>query len=301
MYYAVQRINPEVAQAVVSPVVSLIPASLLSSFNKRDLAALRKSVTDVIADDSNMGPTFIRLAWHSAGTYSKSAANGGSAGGHIRLRPERDYGANKGLDKAMKALEAVKAAHPWISYADLYTFAGVVAVEEMGGPKIAWRWGRLDNPTGGVEDGRLPSADRGSPKATTAHVRDIFSRMGFNDREIVALIGAHAVGFCHSENSGYKGPWTHDPYGFTNSYFIELLNNKWDAVRNENGLLQFSDAKTKTLMMLPGDMIFIQDPVFRAIVEEYAADDDAWQHDFSLAFAKLLELGCTNLHTVQDL
>ena len=55
---------------------------------------------------------------------------------------------------------------------------------------------------------RLPDADKGSKKMTIEHVRNVFNRMGFNDREIVALLGAHALGRCHTDASGYWGPWT---------------------------------------------------------------------------------------------
>ncbi len=120
--------------------------------------------------------------------------------------------------------EPVKAAFPDLSYADLWTLAGVTAIESMGGPDIRWRSGRTDSdkPTT-VPDGRLPDADRGTPGSTIAHIRKIFSRMGFNDREMVALMGAHAVGRCHPEASGYWGPWTNAETTFSNEYFTALL------------------------------------------------------------------------------
>ena len=82
-----------------------------------------------------------------------------------------------------------------ISYADLYTLSGVVAIESMGGPAIKWRPGRTDSskPTT-VPDGRLPAADKGNSVSTISHVREVFNRMGFTDREMVALLGAHALG-----------------------------------------------------------------------------------------------------------
>lgn len=83
----------------------------------------------------------------------------------------------------------------------------------MGGPKIPWRPGRIDGvETQQTPDGRLPDAAQGEK-----HVRDIFYRMGFNDQEIVALIGAHALGRCHTDRSGYDGPWTFSPTTFSNS------------------------------------------------------------------------------------
>lgn len=85
-----------------------------------------------------------------------------------------------------------------MSYADLWTLAGATAIEEMGGPSIPWRGGRSDsNKPTTVPDGRLPAADSGCVAADVKHLRDIFHRMGFDDREIVCLAGAHAVGRCH--------------------------------------------------------------------------------------------------------
>ncbi len=78
-------------------------------------------------------------------------------------------------------------------------------MESMGGPTIPFRFGRPDHTDGekSPPDGRLPDADKGSPLATAAHLRDIFYRMGFDDKGIVALSGAHALGRCHEDASGF--------------------------------------------------------------------------------------------------
>ena len=73
--------------------------------------------------------------WHAAGTYDKNAGDGGSDGSTMRFKPESDWGANAGLHLARAKLEVVKAKHPEISYADLWSFAGTVAIVEMGGPE----------------------------------------------------------------------------------------------------------------------------------------------------------------------
>merc|ERR1712137_287474 len=109
---------------------------------------------------------------------------------------------------ARDALEPIKAKFPSVSYADIYTLAGVVAIEESGGPEIPFRFGRKDFDSGETSppDGRLPDADKGSSPKTVAHIKEIFHRMGFSNQEIVALLGAHALGRCHTEASGYWGP-----------------------------------------------------------------------------------------------
>ena len=160
---------------------------------KTDLKKVREAIVEVIENDAekrgdgtSLYGTMIRLAWHCSGTYSCQDGSGGSNGARMRFEPECSWGANAGLGVARAALEPVKAKFPDLSYADLYTYAGVVAVEEAGGPTIPFRTGREDAADGSTSppDGRLPDADKGSRVATIAHVRDIFHRMGFNVRVI---------------------------------------------------------------------------------------------------------------------
>ena len=236
-------------------------------------------------DDGSYGPVLVRLAWHCAGTYDKKTGTGGSngerekkktvplcfrlcnththttapppkltqtlshtlhSGATMRFAPESDHGANAGLGVARALLEPIKKRFSWISYADLYTLAGVVAVEEMGGPTVAWTPGRTDAADGTAcpTDGRLPDASQAA-----AHLRDIFYRMGFDDKEIVALSGAHTLGRCHADRSGFVGPWTRAPITMSNQYFDVLVNEKWSK-KKWGGPLQYED-KSGELMMLP--------------------------------------------------
>jgi len=103
--------------------------------------------------------------------------------------------------------------------------ASYVAIEELGGPKIEFTPGRKDAPSevSCPPNGRLPDASKGR-----SHIRDVFYRMGLNDREIVALVGGgHGIGKCHTDRSGYEGPWTNAPTTFTNLYFKELFGKNW--------------------------------------------------------------------------
>eukprot|EP01039_Chlorochromonas_danica_P001869 gene1869-2045_t len=250
------------------------------------------------SDGTSIAPTLIRLAWHASGTFSVYDLTGGSNGATMRFAPESEWGANRGLKVARDFLEKIKQKHRHISYADLWTLAGAVAVEAMGGPVIPWKPGRRDaEPTTNrfLPDGRLPNANSGCPVATNSHTRDIFGRMGFLDREIVALLGAHAVGRCHIENSGYWGPWTNAESTFSNEYFRLLLEEKWTVKKTHNGKpwtgpLQY-EAQGGALMMLPADLALIEDPKFRRYVELYAKDENIFFKDFAAAFSKLLELG----------
>lgn len=278
-----------------------------------DWKAVREEVVKLLDDDkykdssyegATPGPLLLRLAWHSAGTFCKATNTGGSDGATMRFEPEISWGANAGLDVAQKLLEPIKAKFPEVAYSDLWIFAACVAVEEMAGNPVPFTPGRHDK-TGGAQcpvwegpthkDGRLPSADMGSPDKTAAHVRYIFHRMGFNDQEIVALSGAHGLGACHTDRSGYWGPWTRAPTTISNEYYRELLENVWTIKKTHKGKpwtgpMQFEDP-TGDLMMLPSDIVLIQDKTFRTWVEKYAKDQDLFLKDFSAAVGKLFACG----------
>ena len=160
----------------------------------------------------------------SGDRYDKETGTGGSDGATMRFAPENDHGANAGLKAARDFLDPVKEKFPWISYSDLWTLAGVAAIQEMQGPAIPWRPGRNDRDAAAcTPDGRLPDATK-----EQSHLRAIFGRMGFDDREIVALSGAHALGRCHTDRSGFTGPWTFSPTVVTNDYYKLLLDEKWN-------------------------------------------------------------------------
>ncbi|KUL89457.1 hypothetical protein ZTR_04368 [Talaromyces verruculosus] len=265
-----------------------------------DYAAVRKDIAAQLDkpdyDDGSAGPVFLRLAWHSAGTYDAETDTGGSNGAGMRYEAEGGDPANAGLQIARAFLEPVKERNPWITYADLWTLAGVVALKEMGGPDVKWLPGRTDY----VDDsklpprGRLPDAAQGSD-----HLRQIFYRMGFNDQEIVALAGAHNLGRGHMDRSGFEGPWVNNPTRFSNQFFRLLLNLEWKPRTLSNGVKQFSysdpdaseDEKEEPLMMLPTDMALISDAGFLPWVKKYAEDKDLFFQHFADVFAKLLELG----------
>ncbi|KAL8812060.1 MAG: hypothetical protein Q9200_001326 [Gallowayella weberi] len=237
-------------------------------------------------EDGSYGPVIVRLAWHCSGTYDKLTGTGGSNGATMRFAPEGDHGANAGLKAARDFLDPVKQKFPWISYSDLWTLAGVCAIQEMQGPVIPWRPGRKDRDVSMcTPDGRLPDGAK-----EQSHLRAIFGRMGFDDREIVALSGAHALGRCHTDRSGFDGPWSFSPTVVSNDYYRLLLSEKWNF-RQWDGPKQYQDMKTKSLMMLPTDMALIKDKEFKNHVERYAADNQAFFNDFRDVLVKLFELG----------
>lgn len=257
-----------------------------------DVEALRSDIRQAIINQkANACPMIVRLAWHASGTFSKFDKTGGSNGATMRFAPESEDDANAGLGIARDLLLPVAKAHPEISIADLWTFAGCQAIEMMGGPRVPFNFGRSDAPNGRCCPvvGRLPDAAQGAQ-----HLRDVFYRMGFDDRDIVALSGAHTLGRCHETRSGFDGPWTRTPLQFNNSYYSLLLNLDWKERKvASSGNLQY-EAKSGdwTLMMLPTDMEIKNDPKFRKFAELYADNQELFFKDFASAFSRLIAVGC---------
>ncbi|HHI76682.1 MAG TPA: catalase/peroxidase HPI, partial [Gammaproteobacteria bacterium] len=201
---------------------------------KADLRALMTESQDWWpADYGHYGPFFIRMAWHSAGTYRIQDGRGGAGSGNQRFAPVNSWPDNVNLDKARRLLWPVKQKYGRrISWADLLVLAGNVALESMGlktfgfgaGREDIWEpekdvyWGleeawlddrrhpdggELEDPLAAVQMGLIyvnPEGPGGSPDplATAREVRETFARMGMNDEETVALTcGGHTFGKCH--------------------------------------------------------------------------------------------------------
>ena len=142
----------------------------------------------------------------------------------MRFPPERDDPDSVGLQVARDALEPLHTKFPWLSYADLYIFAGSTALAAMGGPDVEVKLGRKDHPgpTSPILNGRLPNPDEGLEEGVeegtdrlkgwqklAEQIRKKFYRMGFSDPEIVALVcGGHVFGRGHRDRSGkYSRPF----------------------------------------------------------------------------------------------
>ncbi len=210
------------------------------AFKSLDLQALigdlHKLMTDSQswwpADFGHYGGLFIRLAWHSAGTYRVADGRGGAGGGQQRFAPLNSWPDNANLDKARRLLWPIKQKYGnKISWADLFVLVGNVALESMGfktfgfaggradqwepeelywGPEGSWlgdeRYSgerQLQNPLGAVQMGLIyvnPEGPGGKPDplASARDIRDTFARMAMNDEETVALIaGGHTFGKTH--------------------------------------------------------------------------------------------------------
>lgn len=220
------------------------------AFSELDYQALKKDLNELLtksedwwpADWGNYGPLFIRMAWHSAGTYRTADGRGGTREGQQRFAPQNSWPDNANLDKARRLLWPIKQKYGKnISWADLMILAGNVALENMGfetfgfgggradvwepqghvywGPENKWlergryKDGELEKPLAAVQMGLIyvnPEGPNGNPDpvASAVQIRETFARMGMNDEETVALIaGGHTFGKTHGAGKAdHVGP-----------------------------------------------------------------------------------------------
>lgn len=242
--------------------VQLAPAGDLPQAERIALArsALRREIT------RDQAPGFLRLAYHDAADFDAPSGSGG-LNASIRFPENYKRPENRGLDVAVAAIERAKAELERrsieVSFADLIALAGALAVELCDGPRIPIALGRRDAEEA-AEGPAMPTAE-----SSFEDLVERFSAMGLGFRELVALSGAHTIGRAEGR------PFTEDFLSFNNSYFRSLLRQ--DALED--------------LALLPTDYVLANREETRAIVEEYARDQERFFTDFTDAYRKLTRDG----------
>eukprot|EP01083_Nonionella_stella_P267263 903008_1 len=308
---------------------------------------------DSFTSGASYGGLFIRLAWHCSGTFRVSDGAGGCAGGRQRFWPEASWDDNTNLDKARALLVPIKQKYEdALSWGDLFIFAGTTAILNMGGPVTQICAGRIDStdgtdsltlgpgpeapdcitqgdcdpPLGTNQIGLIyvnPEGFMGDPDPlkSAEQIRDVFSRMGFNDRDTVALIGGgHTFGKSHGAcadgaglapnedpfnpwcgkcgigkgkdtyTSGLEGQWTSNPLYWDNEYFELLINDEYELIKGLGDKYQWENKRDNNLMMFTTDLALIYDEKYKEIVKEFANDINV----FDDAFANAWEILTTN-------
>lgn len=197
-------------------------------------------------------------------------------------------------------LAPAAAKHVDVSYADLIQLAGATAVEFAGGPTIDMRYGRKDapGPESKTPDGNLPSGGAPWPKGASSpgqHLRDVFYRMGLDDRDIVALSGAHTLGRAKPSRSGFGREITKytttGPNGETVTPGGASFTRQWLTFTNDYYQNLLAAEKDPELLELETDSALVTDEGFRPFVEKYANDEKAFFDDYAAAHKKMSELG----------
>jgi L-ascorbate peroxidase len=205
-------------------------------------------------------PAHVRLAFHDAGTYDQATGTGG-AHGSVHLNEELRRADNTGWgQECMALLEEAKLAYPSLSWADLIALGGTAAVQKCGGPVIEIGLGRTDA-TVVAPPHRLPGGYEGA-----GMLKRMFARMGLGPRDLVALSGAHTLGYIQ------RKPFTDDTWVFSNSYYTQLV-------------------ELKGSLNLQTDTAMLEDPELRPYVELYAEDERKFWADFADAYRRMSWLG----------
>lgn len=308
-------------------------------------------------------PILLRLAWSDVQTYDKSILKweyAGGANGSIRFDYELNQPVNAGLSKAIDILTPTKLKYKNVSWADMIQMAGALAVQLSGGPDLNLVYGRVDitlmeyehafarsltcdqsNRENSITSenmslnycmyneymSRSPCPVAPFPNNANSpeiHLRNTFYRMGFTNRDIVALLGAHTIGRAFKERSGVcenssgdQGAtiytrsssthnigmpggcsWTKSWLTFDNSYYKRVTdvtlgqsNDLFTTPSHAHKSYAEDDEDRKNLLWLPTDQSLYDDPEFQPYFLSYASDQSLFFHDYSIAHKKMSELG----------
>jgi len=278
---------------------------------KRKELVKAKALVKELIESNSCGPILIRLAWHDSGTYDRANASkpwpeAGGAIGSIRTDHEINAGPNAGLKKALTLyLTPIKEKVPAVSWADLIQMASATAIELMGGPKIPMKYGRVDgvpaapaSPPFGLPDA-LPPFGGPDKEDPAAHLRYVFYKYGMDDKDIVALSGAHTIGRAFKDRSGTVKEGYLDGTEYTVKGCPYLMKSEtaggrsWTKhwLRFDNSYFTDMEKEDTNCVTFPTDKVLMTDPGFKPHFDAFKADQAAFFAAYAESHKKLSELG----------
>ncbi|KAG1653874.1 hypothetical protein FOA52_003824 [Chlamydomonas sp. UWO 241] len=259
--------------------------------------ALRNaSLSDILEPDTLpdgspwYGALFVNLAYQCALTFRATDYRGGCSGARIRLLPQREWPNNAGMDKVLAVVQTMKDQFKdnELSWADLIVLAAQVALEEAGMPQVLFCGGRSD----AIEtddDGGVHVRDW-YPDPFVAF-RDNMRVMGLNEHEAIALMG-RLRSPTQQARLNYTGSYTNESATLSNNFYNYLLTEDWQGWVSKNestGMWQYNNEGTSGNMVMSGDdLVILYNTTWRAVAQEFAADDAKFKSTFASAWSKLM-------------
>lgn len=226
------------------------------------------------------------LAWQCANTFRATDYAGGCNGARIRFKPQKEWGANKGLDKVLAVLQPIKDKYPGLSWSDLIVLAGTAANEAAAGAEpgaFGFCGGRTDAKDGKGTDVLAPRNYINS----TIRFKDEAAVRGFTLPEAVAITG-QLRSPTQQKALGYSGSWSASPGKLSNAYFKALLGETWEKTKSAAGKEEYK-AKGKDLYLTSNDLAILKDPQLKAIAKGYADDNAKFLDAFKGAWTKIMQ------------
>jgi hypothetical protein len=301
-----------------------------------DWKAIHARIADLVRNQK-IGPAFLRLSFHDFGTFHREHGKGG--GGSVRfLLPDGKKSddltclpQNGGLNNTIKALEPIHKDFN-VSWADLFIFAGIVAVKTLGGPSIPFKAGRVDmteieatellnfykNKYGETPELHWKLMILPKPNHPELLVKFYGEKWGFSIKDIVTLNGAHCLGGTTFPDN-IKRTWTTSPQKFSNSYYQSVLNLPWPGNQTlraheedkteKDGRLVWTEGKDRKLILLETDFVQkmnlgrVEDDVheqMRSVAQEFSTDEQKFFTSFTDVYVRACEMGWSNLQPVDN-
>jgi len=280
-----------------------------STCSNAQYTQLAADIQSLVANGTLSPPTLFRLGFHNCNIGNFFARGYGCNGGWLQYPADADAAQNAGLSDVLDPLAVLRNGYyPCITFADLYTYSGVLGLELSGGPPVAWYPGRADPVSSGPTHPPL-SVLLPDGMANAAATQGWGGVLGLTLRETVILLGGgHNIGAASA--SGWNGSFT--AYGDNwpkpnNLYFVDLLNEKWTPfVVQSTGKTQFVciacglDPDGNQIIRFPSDMSLRDSVTFSYYSRTYSQDENQFVSDLQYAYQRLLQLGAGTTYTLNN-